>query len=77
MNEILQVQLDILASIDAKPCTLIELGDREFLKSKTSFGIEWSVSELEQKGYIKEVGKKLYSVKKKAKQVLIENGYYD
>ena len=77
MNELLELQYDVLASIDCKPCTLEELRGRDFLKSKSWYAAEWSISQLIQAGYVKEVGNKLYSVKRKAKKVLMENGYYD
>ena len=77
MNELLELQYDVLASIDSKPCTLEELTGRDFLKSKSWYAAEWSISQLIQAGYVKEVGNKLYSVKRKAKKVLKENGYYD
>lgn len=77
MNELLELQYDVLAFIDSKPCTLEELTGRDFLKSKSWYAAEWSISQLIQAGYVKEVGNKLYSVKRKAKKVLMENGYYD
>ena len=73
MTELLELQYDVLASIDCEPCTLEELAERDFLKRKSSYASEWSVSQLIQHGYVKEVGNKLYSVKRKAKKVLKEN----
>ncbi|MCA9747508.1 MAG: hypothetical protein KC414_00205 [Romboutsia sp.] len=44
MNQIKELKLDIAASLYISPCDINELSQRDFLKSKSIYGIERKVS---------------------------------
>lgn len=77
METILDLKYNILASIDAKSCSITELANREFLKNRSMYGIELLVQQLISDNYICERKNILYSNKRNAKKILIKNGYYD
>ena len=78
MSEITDLKYQILASIDSKSCTLEELLKRDFLENLSRYGIERLTFQLLCDDLIHENKKgKLFSNKKKAKKILIKQGFYD
>ena len=76
----LEVTEMILASINAKPMNKGEIYELPYLKTISSYGIEWSLSELVHKDFvIEKVEKNVFSYKcnKKGRKYLVEHGYLE
>lgn len=74
MSQIKELKLDIAASLFLYPCDYEELRNRDFLKTKSDYGIELMLSFLENDGasYIKK--NKIHIKKSWAKKNLKEYG---
>ena len=83
----LEITEKILASINAKPMKKGEIYELPYLKTISDYGIEWSLSELVRKGFVKETCyaknpkhsflEFKYKVNKSGVQYLSEHGYLD
>ena len=76
MSELTQHRFDILASIYALPCTIEELGQRDFCKNLPLWYVQTVLTSLERRGYIVELKSGIYkAVKTKARPILNYYGY--
>lgn len=72
MSDIIRIQKEIAVSLFLGPCTLKELKDRDFLKSKSQWGVNMLIGLLEKKGAIYYKGNIIHTRKKWAKENLHE-----
>ena len=71
LSGITQHKYDILASIYAIPCTIEELGQRDFCKKLPLWYVHTVLTSLERKGYIIKLKNGIYkAIKSKAKPIL-------
>lgn len=68
---------DILASIYYGKCTYKELCKRDFLKTISEYGIDFSLDYLERKGFIKVNKNEEYVATSLAKKELKKRGYFE
>jgi len=70
MNKIKELKHDIATSLFLRPCTLKELLDRDFLKSKSEYGISIILNMLEKDGAVYWKGETIHTKKNWAKNNL-------
>lgn len=70
MSDLIELRNDIAASLFLLPCAESELFERDFLKSKSNYGIQLFIRRLEQLGAIYYKGEIMHIKKKWAKENL-------
>lgn len=76
MNELTQHRFDILASLYSIPCTIEELGQRDFCAKLPIWYVHAVLTSLERRGYVVKLKSGIYkAVKTKARHILNDYGY--
>lgn len=75
MSSLIEIQMDIAASLWLKPATFKELMERDFMINRSEYGIQIMLEIMDKKDWIYEKSNKYYTYQKTVVNILNHNGY--